>query len=296
MRPLRSALFVPGHKADWIDKAVRSEADAVIIDLEDSVPEEHKDAARQHARDAIGRAGSDRTLLVRPNGLASAHFALDLAATAVAGLDAFLLPMLTGRDDVVRFDALISGAEIANGATRGSIAVVPSFETAAAISAVDEIVRGPRVGGVMAAAAKDADVSRSVGFQWTAEGTETLYLRSKILLAARAAGLRTILLGLWQDVRDLEGMRSFAQANARLGYTGQVLIHPSHAPIANEEYGLSANQADYYRRLIAAFEAGQREGHGAVSFEGEHVDLAHAENARQRLRLAGEDINGEDVP
>lgn len=289
MRPIRSALFVPGHKADWIEKAVRSEADAVIIDLEDSVPQEHKEAARGHARAAIGRHGQERSILVRPNGLVSADFALDVTATAVEGLDAFLLPMLTGRDDVVRFDALITGAEIANGAARGSIEVVPSFETAASISAVDDIVRGPRVGGVMAAAAKDADVSRSVGFHWTAGGAETLYLRSKILLAARAVGLRVILLGLWQDVRDLEGMRTFARDNAGLGYTGQVIIHPSHAPVANEEYGLSADQADYYRRLIAAFEKGSRQGHGAVSFEGEHVDLAHAENARERLRMAGED-------
>jgi len=295
VRPVRSALFVPGHKADWIDKAVRSDADAVIIDLEDSVPEQHKDAARTNAREAIGRHGATRTLLVRPNGLGSEEFARDVAATAVAGLTAFLLPMLSGRDDVVRFDALITGAEVANGVPRGSIDVVPSFETAAAIGAVDEIVRGPRVGGVMAAAAKDADVSRSVGFRWSAQGTETLYLRSKILLAARAVGLRTILLGLWQDVRNLEGMRQFARDNAGLGYTGQVVIHPSHAPIANEEYGLSDAQVDYYRRLVAAFEAGRREGHGAVSFEGEHVDLAHAENARERLRLAGMDIDGGDA-
>ena len=78
----------------------------------------------------------------------------------------------------------------------------------------------------MAAAAKDADVSREVGFRWTAEGMETLYLRSKVVVAARAAGIRTIVLGLWQEVRNLDGMRTFAQDNSGLGYTGQVLIHP----------------------------------------------------------------------
>ena len=90
-----------------------------------------------------------------------------------------------------------------------------------------------------------------------------------------------------QDVRDLDGMRTFARDNAALGFTGQVLIHPTHADIANEEYGLSNDRVDYYRRLIAAFEAGERAGHGAVSFEGEHIDLAHANNAREQLRRAG---------
>ncbi|MBZ2195455.1 HpcH/HpaI aldolase/citrate lyase family protein [Occultella gossypii] len=287
MRAVRSLLFVPGHKADWILKALRSEADGIIIDLEDSVPDQEKGHARANARAAILDYPGDKAVLVRPNGLATEHFGRDLAVVTVPGLDAYLLPMLTGRDDVVAFDAVITAGELANGVPRGTVGVVPSFETAAAINRVDEIVTAPRVAGVMAAAAKDADVSRSIGFRWSAEGLETLYLRSKIVVAARAAGLTNIVVGLWQDVRDLDGMRTFARDNAGLGYTGQVLIHPSHAPIANEEYGLSEAQADYYQRLVAAFEEGRRNGHGAVSFEGEHIDLAHANYARERLATAG---------
>jgi citrate lyase subunit beta/citryl-CoA lyase len=139
----------------------------------------------------------------------------------------------------------------------------------------------------MAAAAKDADVSREVGFTWTAGGQETLYLRSRVVLAARAAGLRSIVLGLWQEVHNLDGLREFASANHGLGYTGQVLIHPTHAAVANEEYGLSDYMRTYYEGLITAFETGQREGHGAVSYRGDHIDLAHANHARQALALAG---------
>lgn len=292
-RVIRSALFVPGHKSDWIAKAIRSEADAVIIDLEDSVPAAEKEQARGNARAALA-SHPEATILVRPNGLASEHCAVDLAEVAQERLAGLLLPMLTGRDDVVRFDALITAGEIANGVPRGTTGVLASFETAAAISAVEQIVSAPRVSGVMAAAAKDADVSRSVGFRWSRQGLETLYLRSKILLAARAAGIETILLGLWQDVRDLEGLRAFAQDNAALGYTGQVIIHPTHARVANEEYGLSPAQIAYYRDLIAAFENGTRQGHGAVSFHGEHIDLAHAENARAQLRRSGLQTTTED--
>ncbi len=286
VRALRSLLFVPGHKADWIQKALRSEADGVIIDLEDSVPEADKQLARTNAREAILGYSGGKALLVRPNGLGTEHFGADLLTVSVAGLAAYLLPMLDRRDDVVAFDSVIAAGELANGAERGSIEVVPSFETAASIAAADEILSGPRVGGAMAAAAKDADVSRSVGFRWTPEGFETLYLRSRILIAARARGLRMIVLGLWQNVRDLDGLRAFAASNAGLGYTGQVLIHPSHAPIANEEYGLDAASIDYYRRLVAAFEEGRWQGHGAVSFEGEHIDLAHANHARELIAQA----------
>lgn len=287
MRALRSVLFVPGHKADWIQKALASSADGIIIDLEDAVPEADKALARENARTAISSYTGGKTVFVRVNGLDTPHFGEDTRAVTVQGVGGLLLPMLRHRDDVVAFDGLIAAGEIANGIPRGSVEVVPSFETAESIVDVESILNGPRVGGVMAAAAKDADISRAVGFRWSARGLETLYLRSRILLAARAAGLELIVLGLWQDVRDLDGMRAFARDNAALGFTGQVIIHPTHADVANEEYGLSGDRVDYYRRLIAAFEAGEREGHGAVSFEGEHIDLAHANNAREQLGRAG---------
>lgn len=288
MKPFRSLLFVPGHKKDWILKALASEADAVIIDLEDSVPQDSKALARQNAREVLEETGGGaKGVLVRPNALDTEHFGLDVAAVVRHGLTALLLPKLYGREDVVRFDALVTAAELANGVSRGTVELMPSLETAKSISNVDEILSGPRVGGVMAAAAKDADVAREVGFTWTAEGTETLYLRSKTVLAARSAGIRSIVLGLWQDVRNLDGLRTFARDNHRLGYTGQVVIHPTHAPVANEEYGLSEAQKEYYLGLIAAFENAQANGDGAVSFAGEHIDLAHAAHARQILALSG---------
>ena len=287
MKPYRSLLFVPGHKRAWIDKALASEADAIIIDLEDSVPEEDKATARANARDALGALSAGKGVLVRANALDTDHFGADILEATHANLTGFLLPKLFTRDDVVRFDALVTAAELAHGVRRGTVELVPSLETAASIQNVEAILSGPRVGGVMAAAAKDADVSREVGFAWTAGGQETLYLRSRVVLAARAAGLRSIVLGLWQEVRNLEGLRKFASANHGLGYTGQVIIHPTHAPVANEEYGLSAFMRDYYEGLIAAFEQGQREGHGAVSYRGDHIDLAHANHARQALAFAG---------
>lgn len=288
MKPVRSLLFVPGHKKDWIRKALASEADAVIIDLEDAVPTDSKALARKAAQEILAEEQHNgHTILIRPNALDTEDFGRDIASVVRPGLTALLLPKLYGRDDVVRFDALVTAAEIDQHMPRNSVELVPSLETAQSIQQVSEILTGPRIGGVMAAAAKDADVSREVGFTWTAEGLETLFLRSRVVLAARAAGVRTIVLGLWQEIHDLDGLRQFARDNHRVGYTGQVIIHPTHASVTNEEFGLSDKQILYYQGLIAAYNAAAASGSGATFYAGDHIDLAHAKHAKQALEIAG---------
>jgi citrate lyase subunit beta/citryl-CoA lyase len=288
MKPYRSLLFVPGHKPDWADKAVRAGAQALILDLEDAVPAAAKDEGRGAVAATVDRlAGGPTGLIVRVNPLDTELFGKDVAAVVRPGLTALLLPKVHGRDDVVAFDALVSAAEIERGLPRGSVGLIPSLETARSLTHVDEIAAGPRVVSLMAAAAKDADISREVGFTWSAAGWETLYLRSKVVLAARSAGLPHVVLGLWQDVRDLDGLRTFAQANRDLGFGGQVLIHPGHVEIVNEVYTPGAAELDRLRRLVAAYEEGARKGQGAVTFDGEHIDLAHVQNARSVLAAAG---------
>jgi citrate lyase subunit beta / citryl-CoA lyase len=289
MKPYRSLLFVPGHKPDWADKAVRAGAHALILDLEDAVPAGAKDQARAAVAATIDRlAGGPTGLLVRINPLEGDLFGKDVAAVVRPGLDALLLPKVYGRDDIVAFDALVGAAELERGMPRGGVGLVPSLETARSLTNVDAIAAAPRVVSLMAAAAKDADVSREVGFTWSAAGMETLYLRSKVVLAARSAGLTHVVLGLWQDVGDLAGLRAFAEANRDLGYGGQVLIHPSHVATTNEVYTPSAAELDRLRRLVAAYQRAARDGSGAVSFEGEHIDLAHAQRARSVLAMAGD--------
>ncbi|GCD96986.1 HpcH/HpaI aldolase/citrate lyase family protein [Embleya hyalina] len=284
MKPYRSMLFVPGHKPPWVAKALRSGAHALILDLEDAVPESAKDRAREAVSDVIRHLGWGRVgVFVRVNALDTEHFAKDVAAVVHPGLTGLLLPKVDGRDDVVAYDALVTAAEIERGMPRGGVGLVPCLETARSISAVDAIATGPRVTSLMAAAARDADVSRDVGFRWTPTGEETLYLRSRIVLAARAAGLRHIVLGLWQDVDDLAGLRAFARSNSGLGFGGQVLIHPSHVEVVNEEYAIGDAERDRLRRLVETYEHAAGSGQGAVRFEGDHIDLAHVRHARDLL-------------
>ena len=287
MLPYRSLLFVPGQKALWVDKAVSAGAHAVILDLEDAVPEADKQTAREVTTNSVHRLGQESNVgvIVRVNALDTPHFGADLQAVVRPGLTALLLPKVYSADDVVAFDALVRHFEIAAGMPIGTVGLIPSFETAKALVNVESIALAPRVVSLMAAAAKDADISREVGFRWTAQGLETLHLRSRVVLAARAAGLPHVVLGLWQSIQDLEGLRTFAAANHDLGYGGQVVIHPSHVQIVNEAYALSQDELLRYSAMVKAYEAGAEEGHGAVMFDGEHIDLAHVQNARQILAM-----------
>jgi citrate lyase subunit beta/citryl-CoA lyase len=283
-------LFVPGTKPSWVDKAIASGTDAVILDLEDSVPLGEKDAARAAVRASVqGLATADGTIgtWVRPNAWESRLAGADLEAVVVAGLDGIFLPKVYGPADILRFDALLEHFEIRAGIEVGSVEIIVSLETAESMGACEEIAHAsPRVASLFGATARDADIGRALGFTWTAEGLETLYLRSRILLACRAAGLQHPVCGLWQDLPDLDGLERFATSNRGLGYRGQVAIHPSHVEVINRVFTPTAEELAFYRGMVAALEAAQAAGDAAVDYEGQHIDIAHVKTARDILARA----------
>ncbi|HZZ52197.1 MAG TPA: CoA ester lyase [Pseudonocardia sp.] len=290
MKPYRSMLFVPGHKPSWAEKAVAAGADAVILDLEDSVPAVDKDGARETVRETIGAlAGQDirADVWVRPNSVDSGLFGADVESVLVPGLAGLFLAKVFSAEEIVRIDAVVSHIEQREGLEPGSIGLIASFETAVAMAHCEEIATAsPRVASLLGATGPNADVGRELGFEFTPEGLETLYLRSRIILAARAAGLHHPVTGVWQDLKDLEGFRRFALDARRLGYRGMVCIHPSHVAPSNEVFTPSPETVDYCRRMIKAYNEAEAAGHSAVDFEGQHVDLAHAKTARGVLDLA----------
>jgi citrate lyase subunit beta / citryl-CoA lyase len=286
LRPYRSMLFIPGHKPDWVAKGVASGADALILDLEDSVPAAAKDAARNAVGDALRVAGPT-DLWVRPNPLVSGLMGQDLEAVVGPGLAGLFLPKVFTATDVVRIDAVVSHLEQRAGLQPGSISLIVSLETATSMAHCEEIAQAvPRVGSLLGATGPDADVGRELGFEFTPRGEETLYLRSRVVLACRAAGLHHPICGLWQDIHDIEGFRTFALDNRRLGYRGIILIHPSHVAPANEIFTPPAEKVAMYREMIAAFHAAEAEGHAAIDFRGQHVDLAHVKTAQGVIDLA----------
>ncbi|HEX2314541.1 MAG TPA: CoA ester lyase [Thermomonospora sp.] len=290
MKPYRSMLFVPGHKPAWADKAVAAGADAIILDLEDSVPAAGKAEARQAVRETLGRLrGQDVRcdVWVRPNSYDSGLFGADVEAVTVPGLAGLFLPKVFTAEEVVRIDAVVSHLEAREDLEAGSVGLIISYETAVSMARCEEIAAAsPRVSSLLGATGPNADVGRELGFEFTPEGLETLYLRSRIVLAARAAGLHHPVTGVWQDIKDLDGFRAFAEDSRRLGYRGMVCIHPSHVAISNEVFSPTPEKVDYYRRMIDAFRKAEAQGSAAVDFEGQHIDIAHVKTAEGVIELA----------
>ena len=289
MRPTRSMLFVPGHRAGWAEKAVASGTDAIILDLEDSVPQDMKAETRHMVAETIGTLRKDNPdlgIYVRLNALETGMMGDDLEVVAVEGCDGFLPPKTYGARDVIHAEALVDHYERRNGVTAGKLEFVLSLETAQAYAECEAMLAAsPRCATLFAGTARDADVSRSVGFEFTPEGMETLYLRSRALLAVRAAGKDFPIVGLWQDLKDDEGAWKFARDNKRLGFRGMVSIHPKHVAVANEVFMPTEQEVVFYQGMIDAFEAGLKEGLAAVAYEGMHIDLAHVKTAKDVIAL-----------
>ncbi|MGI9624850.1 MAG: HpcH/HpaI aldolase/citrate lyase family protein [Acidimicrobiales bacterium] len=287
MKLYRSVLFMPGHRADLVDKGIASGADAIVLDLEDSVPEADKVEARSTVAESIDRVragGHEIGLLVRPNGLATKTTGSDLAAVVRPGLDGIFPPKIETPADVHRFDALLDHAEHVGGAT-GLEMMVPT-ETAMALQNVPDIASASgRIGAVVGATARRADIAREVGFEWTPEGQESLYIRSRVLLACRASRVHAIT-GLWEDVADLDGLHAFAQQGRTLGFRGMIAIHPTHVSTINDVFTPTQAQIDFHRGLVAAFEQAEADGRAALLYQGEHIDIAHAATSREFLATA----------
>lgn len=287
MRPYRSILFLPGHRSDWVDKAIAAEADAIVLDLEDAVPDALKLEAREAVASQVARLhaeGAQVGLFVRCNGLSTRLTGADLEATVMPGLTGVFAPKIESPADVHRYEALLDHFETRSGAS-GLELIVPVETVAAMIGCTEIAVASPRVGAMVGAAPRHADVAREIGYQWTPEGLETLYMRSRVLLACRAAQIHPIT-GLWEDVRDLDGLADFSRRGRQLGFRGQIVIHPSHVAAVNEVYTPAAAEIAFYEGLIEAHEEAAARGQGAVVYRGVHIDIAHVETARQWLALA----------
>jgi len=282
-------LFLPGHRPTWVEKAIRAGADAICLDLEDSVPAGEKEAARAVVAESIGRAkrlAPHVGVLVRVNGLPTGMTGFDLEAVMVPGLDGVFAPKIEEAADVLRFDALVEWFERRNGV--GDVGLAIPMETARALSNVEAIATAaPRVGIVLGSTAEHADVAREIGFEWTPQGLETLAHRSRVLLACRVAGVHAMT-GLWERIDDLDGLRAFCDQGRQIGFRGQIAIHPSHVAVINQAYGPSAEDIAFYRGLVEAYEAAASAGSGAVVYRGRHIDKAHVDKATEWLARAAE--------
>jgi citrate lyase subunit beta / citryl-CoA lyase len=287
VHPYRSVLFVPAHKPAWAEKALAAGADCLVIDLEDSVPHDLKESSRAAVPDVLRSLRAARPgvgLFVRPNSLETRLAGVDLEAVVCPELDGLFTPKIKDATDVLRWETLIDWFEARNGAS-GLEMIIPVEMVDAITNCFEIAAASPRVGAMIGPTSEHADIARAVGFRQSREGSETLYLRSRILLACRQYGLHA-LTALWEDLGDLEGLRRFADYGLQLGFRGQIVIHPSHVEVVNDVFTPSQAEVEHYEELVATMERAVAEGHGAVRFKGQHIDLAHADKARDWLAHA----------
>ena len=286
MKPIRSFLFVPGNKASWIEKSITSKADALILDLEDSVPPDQKVEARSIVKSKLAwLAEQKQRTYVRINRSPHLYDFDDILAIVGPHVEGIFISKPCGPEDVDTVSSMLSEAEYRTGAVVGATRVIPLLETARSLEFAYEIAKRDRVNAIVGATAKNADVARALNTVWSAEGRETLYLKSRIVMAARAAGKLPVG-GLWQQIHDLEGARKSAELDRALGMSGELAIHPATIATINQVYSPTPEQVAYYKGMIEALEKAQAGGRASTTYDGEHIDIAHVKTARDIIALA----------
>jgi citrate lyase subunit beta/citryl-CoA lyase len=262
----RSFLFAPGSDEGKLRKAVASGADAVIADLEDSVTEGEKGAARELVARVLPAADGTALRLARVNAPGTPHFEADVRGLSEARLDGLVLPKATP-------EAVAAlGAE--------GPPVVAIVETAQGLRRAYETASAPRVAALMLGA---VDLGLELGLEPRADGQEILFARSRLVLDSAAAGRRAPIDRVWTDLRDSKGLEADARLARSLGLRGKACVHPSQVEIVNHAFSPSDAELARAARVVAAAEAAAAEGRGAVALDGEMIDAPVVERARQLL-------------
>ncbi|MFT4251047.1 MAG: CoA ester lyase [Caulobacter sp.] len=283
---MKSLLFAPANAPRKIEKALAGGADAVILDLEDSVPENEKAAARRLAVEALD-APRDCKVLVRINPLSSPYALADLAAVVGAAPDAVVLPKTDGVDEVARLGFYLEALEEQAGLPVGAVGVLPiATETPASLFSLGSYARRR---------------DRLIGLTWGAEdlptalgattnrGLDGAYsdvcrlARSLCLAGAAAAGT-----GAFETVypafRDLEGLAAYAARGRAEGFVGMMAVHPDQVAVINAAFTPTPEEVERARAVVDLFEASP--GAGALALDGRMLDRPHFEQARRLLDRA----------
>ncbi len=276
----RSLLFVPVIAKRFVDGAASRGADAIILDLEDSVPPAEKPRARtllQEAAEIVSRGGADVLVRInRPLRLAIA----DIEAAISPRVHALALPKVDSANHLRLLCEVIDEIETERGMRPGSTKLLAMIETAEAFFEMPAIARAqPRVVAMTLGA---EDFALSVGMLPEAEGL--FFPKQQMIIAARAAGILPLgFLGTVADFRDLTAFRTTIQRSRRLGFLGAACIHPSQIAILNEEYAPQPDDVAHAERVVAAYEKAIAQGVGAITVDGKMIDVPVVERAQALL-------------
>ena len=280
----RSMLFLPGNTPNIIVNGDALGADNVILDLEDAVAPDQKDAARILVRNAIEALGFENVeLTVRINSLDTPYWQADLDEIVPLRPDLIMPAKVGGAEDVATLDAYMAEVEKRHGLPAGTVKLIPLIETARGLENAYAVASAsPRVAAIFLGA---EDLTADLRCPRTKEGTEIFYARSRMVSAARAAGI-DIYDTPFTDVNDDEGAARDARFARGLGFSGKAVISPRHVRAVNEAFSPTQKEIDYAREVLAAIRQAKAQGRGAVSLYGKMIDKPIVARAEQTIAMA----------
>jgi citrate lyase subunit beta/citryl-CoA lyase len=284
----RSFLFAPGNVPRRIEKALGLEADAVIVDLEDSVAASDKAPARKPVAEAFSRQRRARAY-VRVNAASTEYCYADLHATLGKGVDGVFLPKVESAAELHAIDWLMANLERERGIAEGTLDLVPQIETAAGMQRIDRIVQARHLRTYRAPwrvkrlAFGAADYGNELGLSPTLDEPELDDARARIVLASRAAGLEAPLDSPWFHLKETDAFQRALERSRRRGFQGRLCIHPDQIAPVNSAYLPSAEELERAARIVAAFKEAEAKGAAAIQVDGQMVDYPVAHRAQALL-------------
>lgn len=292
----RSFLFTPGNHPRRVAKAFTVGADAVILDLEDSVAVSDKAAAREPVAAALSDRSRPGRGYVRVNAMGTPFCFRDLLETIGPGVAGVVLPKVESAADLHAIDWLLANLEQERGLAAGSLDLMPMIETAVGVSRIDRILQARSlkpysgVWRVRRVAFGAGDYSHDLGLAPTHEEPELADARARVVLASRSAGLEAPIDSPWFHFKDRDGFRRAIARSRRGGFQGRLCIHPEQVADANDGYGPSVEEIAEAERIVAAFRAAEATGSAAIQLDGHMVDYPIVYRAERLLKA----VKGEE--
>ena len=280
----RSMLFLPGNTPNMIINGDALGADCIILDLEDAVSPDEKDSARLLVRSAMKNMGFRGVeITVRINSIDTEYWRDDLEAIIPIKPD-FIMPPKSGcAEDIKKIDAYITGIEEKCGMDKGGVKLIPLIETALGVENAFNIATASK--RVAALFLGGEDLTADLRCKRTKSGNEINYARTRLVCAARAAGI-DVYDTPFTDVNDDEGIIADAEYAKSLGFSGKAAIAPRHGRAINDVFSPSLKDIRYAQDVFEAIRLGKEQGKGAVSLRGKMIDKPIVERARQTLEAA----------
>ncbi len=280
----RSMLFLPGNTPNMLINGNCLGADAVIFDLEDAVSPNEKDAARILVRNTM-RYMDFRgcEIIVRINSIDTAFWKKDIDAILPQQPGLILLPKTSSAGDVLEADAYITEVEEKLGLARNTVGLMPLIETAMGVENAFAIASATK--RVKALFLGAEDLTADLQCKRTKEGREIEYARTRLVVAARAAGV-DVYDTPFTDVNDDEGILTDASYAKALGFTGKASISPRHVEVINSVFSPTQKEVDYAYEVMEAIALAEKQGKGAIALHGKMIDAPIVNRAKQTIAMA----------